>query len=390
VSFSWFFLSFPLTLVAQSGINLPAQTSQPEAWLITYAPGEIYWQRFGHNAIWIRDDSEGINHTYNFGFFDFNQENFIVGFLQGKMLYFALAQPVEREFEQYRNENRSITAQKLNLGPVAFGRLRDYLVDQVQPANRDYLYDYYLNNCSTRVRDALDFALGGAVKMQFGQLQAQQNFRDHTRRSTASDFWYYLGLETALGLPVDRNISQWDEMFLPSVVADVVAELKIDGVPLAGKRMSFFKADSGLPPAETPAVWPKYLLVSLLFTALFLVLARFAGPVMVGGSALAWLLINASGGLVLAGLWFFTDHAVASPNANLLLLSPLFVFGLWPVLRKFTSFLIIGGLVLALIQNLLPGAQYNLDILAFMAPLNVACAWWLWRQSGSRNSEASG
>ncbi len=375
------FLSQPNLATAQaSGLDIPPASAPKEAWLVTYSPGDIYWQRFGHNAIWIRDAASGIDHTFNFGFFDFQQDRFISRFIQGRMLYFAVAQRAADEFQQYHFENRSISAQRLELAPDAFEQLSTYLLEQVQPANRNYLYDYYLNNCSTRVRDALDLALGGAIKDRYSGQVAGQNFRAHTRRSTSMDFWYYLVLEAALGLPVDQSISRWDEMFLPSVVADLVSELEIDGTALAGERLYIYRANIELPPATAPAVWLQYLLFSVLLTAFFLGLCRLAGPLLAGGSALAWLLVTATGGLVLAGLWFFTDHAVANPNANLLLLNPLALLGLWPALRRFASILIIGGLLLAAIQALVPSGQYNLDLLAFIAPLNAACAYWLWRQ----------
>ena len=102
---------------------------------------------------------------------------------------------------------------------------------------------------------------------------------------------------------------------------------------------------------------------------------------MSAGSVLAWLLIAASGGLVLTGLWLFTDHAVASPNANILLLNPLFLIGLRQEMRKFSAILLFGGLLLAGLQGILPGGQYNLDLLAFLAPVNAVCAWWLWSKS---------
>ena len=86
-----------------------------EAWLVTYGPGEIYWQRFGHNAIWIRDPGLGLDHVFNFGFFDFRQQDFFLRFLQGRMLYFSAARPAREEFAEYIDENRSIRAQKLDL-----------------------------------------------------------------------------------------------------------------------------------------------------------------------------------------------------------------------------------------------------------------------------------
>ena len=93
---------------------------------------------------------------------------------------------------------------------------------------------------------------------------------------------------------------------------------------------------------------------------------------------LAWLLIAASGGLILSGLWWFTDHHVAGPNANLLLLNPLFLAGLWPGSRRFAAVLLAGGVALAALLLMLPSGQFNVDVLVFFAPLNGASAWWLW------------
>jgi hypothetical protein len=165
-----------------------------EIWLVTYGPGEIYWQRFGHNAIWVRDSRLGLDHVFNFGFFDFEQEAFFLRFLQGRMLYFSAARLAREEFAGYIDENRSIRAQKLDLLAERKRELVDYLLREVRPENRDYLYDYYRNNCSTRVRDALDFALGGKLRDEFEPLTSGTSWRDHTRRLTEDDFWLYLGL----------------------------------------------------------------------------------------------------------------------------------------------------------------------------------------------------
>ena len=135
-----------------------AEPELPQVWLVTYGPGEVYWQRFGHNAIWIREPARGLDHVFNFGFFDFAQQDFFLRFLQGRMMYFSAAQPAQQEFAAYIDENRSIRAQRLDLSPEQAAWLTGYLLEEVRPENRDYLYDYYRNNCSTRVRDAIDRA----------------------------------------------------------------------------------------------------------------------------------------------------------------------------------------------------------------------------------------
>ncbi len=354
-----------------------------EAWLVTFGPGEIYWERFGHNAIWLREPAVGLDHTFNFGFFDFEQEDFFLRFLRGRMLYFSVAQPAEKEFEFYRHFDRSIRAQKIKLTDVQYERLRDYLINEIRPENRDYRYDYYLNNCSTRVRDALDLALNGGLSLQTQNKPAVLNFREQTRRLTEQQFWYYLGLELALGYPVDKPVSRWDEMFVPMVLADEIAALSSNaassGDVLITSDVIIYTSSAVQPAASPSATWPGYLLLGLLITVLAWLSGRFMPAVWLAGLCGAWALICATSGLVLAGLWFFTDHEVARMNANLLLLNPLVILAWVPLLRRIAAVMFAIGPGLALLLVLLPSHQYNLDALALLGPVNLGVAAYLLR-----------
>lgn len=349
-----------------------------EAWLVTFGPGEVYWERFGHNAIWLREPAAGIDHTFNFGYFDFGQEDFILRFARGRMLYFSVAQPAAREFEFYRQQGRSIRLQKLDLNPSQYVRLRDYLLNEIKPENREYRYDYYLNNCSTRVRDTLDIALDGALAAGSENVAASLNFRDQTRRLTQLQYWYYLGLELGLGYPVDRSVSRWDEMFIPMVVAAEIAAMTVPGgeagQPLVLNDMLLFTSSLPAPPATPGNIWYRYLLLGLLVTAVAWLSGRLMPPVWLAGLCHAWLLIGATGGWTLAYLWFFTDHTVAGFNANLLLFNPLVLLGLMPALNRFGALLLAGGVAISFLLLLIPQHQYNLDVLALLAPINLAVA----------------
>lgn len=370
-----------------------AETFEPEStevWLVTYGPGEIYWQRFGHNAIWIRDADFGLDHVFNFGFFDFAQEDFFLRFLQGRMLYFSAARPAREEFAEYIDENRSIRAQRLNLGEEQKLKLIDYLLEEVQPENRDYLYDYYTNNCSTRVRDAIDLAMDGLLRETFQQIVADQTWRDETRRLTVADFWLYLGLETGLGSPVDRRVSRWDEMFIPSELADAAASFHHTG---SGMQQSLVLEDVMLydssfqpPPASPGTVWPRYLLASLAVVLAAWLLSWVAPASLMQLVPRFWLAFSGLAGLLLVYLWAGTDHSVARLNLNLLVFCPV-----WLVLaflkgwEKATLLLVSGVSVLALAMTMLPPHQYNHDVLAAFLPLNFAAALTLFR---NRNSSA--
>lgn len=366
------------------GISFPSsadqvQPEEPEVWLVTYGPGEIYWQRFGHNAIWIRDAGLGLDHVFNFGFFDFAQENFFLRFLQGRMQYFSAARPAREEFTEYINENRGIRAQRLDLSGTQKLRLIEYLLEEVSPQNRDYLYDYYDNNCSTRVRDAIDLSMDGLLKGEFQPAEASQTRRDQTRRLTFGDFWLYLGLEVGLGSPVDRDISRWDEMFIPSVLADSLASVSYSGDaqvhPLVLEDVVLHQSSLQPPPASPGAWWPRYLLASLGLVLIVGLLCRITPWPLGRWLSRTWLVCSGLVGLALLFLWLGTDHSVARPNLNVLVFFPAFVvLPFWKGLEKISFQLVAVLAALALVLTLVPSQQYNLDVLAAFLPLNVAAA----------------
>ena len=370
------FLSCPQPVSADDIPDIDAGSA--EAWLVTFGPGDIYWERFGHNAIWIREPAAGIDHTFNFGYFDFEQKDFFLRFLRGRMLYFSIAQPADREFEFYRQQNRSIRLQKLNLDPSQFLNLRDYLLNEVKPENRDYRYDYYLNNCSTRIRDALDIAFDGALRENTENVPSELNFRDHTRRLTQMQYGYYLGLELGLGYLVDKPVSRWDEMFIPMVVADEIEQMTLPGAETSQavvlQDTMLFTSSNAIPPLAPDLIWFRFLLMGLLVVGIAWLSGRFMPPVWLAGLCSAWLLISGTAGLILTFLWFFTDHSVASPNANILLLNPLVLLALVPILNRLGAVFLAAGVAISFLLLMLPQHQFNLDMLALLAPINLAVA----------------
>ncbi len=356
-------------------------TSSTEVWLLTYGPGEIYWQRFGHNAIWIHDTDLGLDHVFNFGFFDFEQDNFFLRYLQGRLLYFSAAQPVEREFSNYIDENRSIRAQRLDLSPEQSLQLVEYLLDEVQPENRLYLYDYYTNNCSTRVRDALDLALGGALVSSFRSATGAQSLRDHTRRLTIGDFWFYLALEIVLGAKIDQPISQWDEFFIPSELAASLADMEHPGVgglqPLVVEDVMLYQSSLQPPPAEPGNWWTRYLLMSmaiLAFAGLACRLLRVLNPLLL---VQGWLLLSGVAGLMMLFFWIFTDHVAVGQNLNLLVFNPLWWVVLYWKGHKAAGSVLLLASMLALSMALLTSQQYTIDVLAAFLPLNIVSGLYL-------------
>ena len=384
------FLYLAVMFSSSSVVYAGEPVSPREIWLVTYGPGDLYWQRFGHNAIWVRDAGLGLDHVFNFGFFDFEQENFFLRFLQGRLLYFSAALPAQREFSSYINQNRSIRAQRLSLLPEQSSRLIEYLVEDVQPENRDYLYDYYTNNCSTRIRDALDLALDGELATGFQPVAGGQNWRDQTRRLTVGDFWLYLGLEIVLGAPIDQPISRWGEFFIPAELAAAVKTMEhsvTDGLqPLVLEDVMLYESSLQPPPVATGTWWPRYLLLSLgVLAAAWLACRLFRGLQAIT-LVRSWLLLSGLAGAAMVFFWFFTDHSAARINLNLLVFNPWW----WVLLpwkqQKAAGMVLLSASALALIMILLPPYQYTLDVLAAFLPLNIASGLVLFRRQSQRAS----
>jgi hypothetical protein len=386
-----------------------ARPPELTVYLMTMGPGKRVWERFGHNAIWIHDPVNGTDETYNYGLFDFGQQGFLLRFIQGRMWYWMEGAPAHSYVDAYRRANRSVWVQELEMPPPARRKLQAFLQWNERPANRFYHYDYYRDNCSTRVRDALDLALGGRIRDATSDVPAAgRTYRFHTLRLTANDPPVYTGLLLALGQPVDRPITKWEEMFLPLAMRVHLRRLSVPGpdgqpVPLVKSERTLFESNEPAPPPRPPAWLSRYLLGGVAIGGLAFGLAHAAQSsrwARIGflSTTWLWLLLSGIGGLVLAGLWGFTNHAAAHRNENVLQANLLAIPLLWWVTRAvfgsagsarraqmlaaIVAALALGGLVL----KLFPGfQQYNGAVIALGVPAHLGVALGIWRLAGARD-----
>ena len=238
---------------------------------------------------------------------------------------------MEQTIDAYRKANRTVWAQQLNLTPAQRQQLADFVAWNILPENRHYQYDYFRDNCSTRVRDALDRALGGIIEAAAGGTTSGTTYRFHTARLTQDEWPVFTGTMVGLGQPVDRTISNWEEMFLPVRMKDRLREIRVQtragSEPLVLDERVVFEATR--PPEATSVDTGilEYGIVSgaILILGVFLLVLRrprFGGAGVVA-LATAWNLVAGIAGAVLAFLWFFTDHLYSYRNENLLQLNPL-------------------------------------------------------------------
>jgi hypothetical protein len=306
--------------------------SSLEVALITFGPGTEVWERFGHNAILIRDRSSGVENLYNYGIFDFDQKDFFLNFARGRMTYRMAVDAFADELPNYRAEGRWIVEQDLNLSAAQSAKLRDYLDWNAQPENAQYRYEYFTSNCSTRVRDALNMALGGAIKDQLTAPSRGFTFRMDTARLMRPEPDLMLAMDAGLGPFADRRLSYWDESFVPMEFMRHVDEIHVldaagNPQPLVAQKKNL--ADARVPePPDFPPEWIWQALTCGIGAPLALIglatLRRRAWARWVFALAAAALaLVLGLGGLLLLGLWGLTEHISAWRNENVLLFDPL-------------------------------------------------------------------
>lgn len=322
----WILIAAALPASAQDEPEASTAEAAPRIGVLTIGPGSEYWSRFGHNAI-IVDSGSGPALSYNYGYFDFEQPNFLLRFVQGRMLYTLAQSTLDRELAQYAAEGRSVQLQWLRMTPGQRRQVADYLAWNARPENAEYRYDYFLANCSTRVRDVLDKALSGELRRQGGTRSRGMSYRSEAMRLSAEVPWMLGGIHLLLGRRADQPLSRWEESFAPAHFAELLdlARTSADA-PLVAASLPLLPQEVAPSAAAAPRFWFAALLLSGLATGFLAWLGRSPN-----GRGFRWSCrITAtywfgSGliGLGMLALWFATDHSMAGENRNLLLFNPL-------------------------------------------------------------------
>ena len=403
-------LAATLATAAVAGAGQAPPDSTPgdglTVYLLTFDPGPLLWERFGHNALWIRDRTAGTDWGYDYGRFTFGQTTgdllrFVGRFIKGDLKYSMGDGPVQRYLDGYTAAGRAIWAQELDLPPAARVVLRDFLNWNRREENKYYQYHYYLDNCSTRIRDAIDRVVGGQVKAWADTLRTAATYRDHTKRTTESDPLMYTLLDIGLGQPTDHRVTAWEEMFLPISLRPYLDSISVrdpDGrVHRLVKEERHLVESERFRVADGPPNWlGRYLLLGLGLGGVMAGLGRLARGstrwrYLFAGVAGLWSLVVGLGGAVLLGLWAFTPHHFAAWNENLFQLNvaSLVVAGAFPrgAFRRSSKVLevavaaVAATAALGLLLKVLPGFnQSNLDIIAMMLPGHLGL-WAGWRAS---------
>lgn len=301
--------------------------------VLTWGPGDLVFERFGHNALRIQDRATGMDLAYNWGMFDFDQPNFLGRFLSGDTKYWVEAFPSQMLIDFYARQDRESIEQVLNLSDAQKSQLAAFVANQALEANRYYRYQYFDDNCSTRIRDALNTVLGGALERSFVPIRTEWTHRGESIRLTGPTMYSQLGIDLALGPKADVPMTAWQAMFIPMRFRDYLRDVTVPNP--SGGTMPLVLEERALHTPQARAAEPtvaRGLTLGALGPVLgawMLMLVPVAASSRrtrrIPAAVMAALFYGVTGilGVVLLGMWLGSAHEYWYGNATLMLCSPL-------------------------------------------------------------------
>ncbi len=313
------FLLFAFKSFSQNKLTDSAEIS-----ILTCSPGDDLYAAFGHSAIRVYDAANNIDWVFNYGTFDFNVPNFYGKFAKGKLNYMLSIEYYKSFARFYTEDNRDVWAQILDITPQKKQEIFDFLMWNAEDENKYYLYDFFWDNCATRIRDVLMDTYKDSII--FPERTWNISFRDMTDKYLEETPWIHFGIDLALGLPSDSIVDTYYAQYLPDYMDTIFGQTYIldEGKHLLVKeRKQIINAEK---PREIG--FEKYITPINIFVFIFIIIGistfyeyrnkkRFYAI-----DKFLLILFGFIGTFVLV-LWLGTEHSGANYNLNALWALPL-------------------------------------------------------------------
>lgn len=294
---------------------------QAEVSVITCGPGydELY-ATFGHSAFRVLDIPNKIDRVYNYGTFNFDTPNFYTKFAQGKLLYELRAYNFGNFLRGYHDEKRWVKGQVLDLEPNQVQEVFNFLENNAKPENRSYKYDFFYDNCSTKLYDVLETVLGDKIIFQNNFDQREYSHRDLIQLYLKNHPWGDFGIDLALGSVIDDQATSKEYMFLPDFVFEAFTKIKINK---NGVEKSIVKRTEDILLDQDVVVQKAFFTPFVFFSLvafLIILLTYFDYKKRQRNRYLDFALFLVTGltGILIFLLWFATDHSATANNFNIL------------------------------------------------------------------------
>lgn len=307
-------------LVFCSGVSISESIAQDSSRLrislLTCTPGEELYSIFGHSAIRIIDSNSVTDHVFNYGTFNFNDEGFYLKFIRGKLLYYISLEEFSDFKFIYQAEGRGMTEQLLNFTSEEKTAIHRALIENLREENKYYKYDFFLDNCTTRLRDII-LQYKNPHPVLPAVMPSNTRFRQaiHEYLDKGKQYWSKLGIDILLGAPTDQVMTASQQQFLPDNLMRA-----LDGssnVQVVSSSNNLYE----LPVKDEQDNWftPMFFFSFLLGTAVLMSLSKNSNILFIlnGFDGFIFFMTGLLG-VILVLMWTSTDHSMTKNNYNLL------------------------------------------------------------------------
>lgn len=361
-----FMVSMVFASQAQINLSQEAQIS-----ILTCSKGDDLYNTFGHTAIRVKDPVANLDLVFNYGMFSFggdsfkDQAKFGVKFIRGKLEYWLGVENFDNFLSHYKYDKRWVYEQVLNLDFEQKTHLVEALSINMKSENRYYRYDFFFDNCSSRVRDILEDALGPVFGEETDTIHSatKQSFIDLIDPYIKNNPWLDFGMDFMLGLPSSRKASKYEYMFLPYHLKTQISAAK--NLVISETYLASFP--------ERDAVKKEFHWFTpfKLFSLILILVSIFSYKnykAQKHSYLIDYIFLFISGffGCLFVFMWFGTEHLPAHANLNMFWAFPLNIFAIFFVKNpKFSSyFKLCAGLVtFILLAWFISPQQYHLAII---------------------------
>ncbi|MBP8794138.1 MAG: DUF4105 domain-containing protein [Lutibacter sp.] len=297
-------------------------TTKAAVSVITCGPGDQLYSTFGHSAFRVYDFSIGLDKVYNYGTFDFNAPNFYLNFVKGKLTYQLSTSNFSWFLQEYQYSNRWVKTQDLNLTPDEVKEVFAFLENNATPEHRDYQYDFFFDNCSTKIEAVLKTVLKGKIEFSNNHITSEKTHRDLIADYTKTQPWGKFGIDLALGSVIDRKATKDEYKFLPDYIFQALenATINTNGVkqPLVKKEQQILREEPTNKPLISLGPTPFNIMLSLSILIIFITYKNFKHKKRSKFIDFSLFFLTGIIGVAVLLMWFATSHTATYKNLNFL------------------------------------------------------------------------
>jgi len=287
--------------------------------VLTCGPGDELYSKFGHSAFRIQDFNKHYDVVYNYGVFDFTKPNFYTNFAKGKLFYKLDKTPYNYFLRQYQYENREVKKQVLNLSFEQRKKLILFLENNAKPENATYQYDFFYNNCATKIRAVLDEVFPNQIVIKDNHITTSYTMRDLINNNVPNNTWSNVGINIALGSIIDVKATTDEYQFLPKYIFEGFNNATINSIPLIKEASTILAIDNSRANKQGFSILSPYCILSII-SLLIIWITYYDYKKKKRNKILDFIILLTTGvtGVFSLLLWFATDHTTTINNLNIL------------------------------------------------------------------------